>query len=94
MFSFFRIPSFLLITALLIALGSAFCGASRAQESAAQSPPGRVGRVALIEGTVSFHTADQDYWQSARRNYPITTGRALWTEPNSHAGIEVAANSI
>ena len=66
---------------------------SRAQD-AAQEPPGRVGRLVLIDGTVSYHTADQNYWQRARRNYPVTTGQSFWTEPNSHAAIDIATNRI
>jgi hypothetical protein len=93
MFSCFYKRSFLPVATLLIVLG-AFCGVSHAQEPAAQSPPGRVGRVAVIDGTVAFHTADQNSWQTARRNYPVTTGQAFWTEPNSHAAIEVTGNRI
>src|SRR5207302_2288023 len=83
------------LAAFLLALGSlsTFSCASRAQD-AAQSPPARVGRLALIDGTVSYHTADQNYWQAARRNYPVTTGQAFWTEPNAHAAIDVAGNRI
>src|SRR6202047_5371426 len=65
-----------------------------AREDAAQEPPGRVGRLVLIDGTVSYHTADQNYWQRARRNYPVTTGQSFWTEPNSHAAIDIATNRI
>src|SRR6202040_969206 len=87
--------SLLAITAILMALGfvPALSTPSRAQD-AAQEPPGRVGRLGLIDGTVSYHTADQNYWQRARRNYPVTTGQSFWTEPNSHAAIDIAPNRI
>lgn len=87
--------SLLAITAILMALGfvPALSTPSRAQD-AAQEPPGRVGRLVLIDGTVSYHTADQNYWQRARRNYPVTTGQSFWTEPNSHAAIDIATNRI
>src|ERR1700730_18591133 len=87
--------SLLAITAILMALGfvPALSTPSRAQD-AAQEPPGRVGRLGLIDGTVSYHTADQNYWQRARRNYPVTTGQSFWTEPNSHAAIDIATNRI
>lgn len=70
--------SLLAITAILMALGfvPALSTPSRAQD-AAQEPPGRVGRLVLIDGTVSYHTADQNYWQRARRNYPVTRRSAL-----------------
>ncbi|HEY7246463.1 MAG TPA: DUF6600 domain-containing protein [Xanthobacteraceae bacterium] len=70
-----------------------FPSSSRAQDGA-QNPPGRVGRLALIDGTVSYHTADQNYWQAARRNYPVTTGQSFWTEPNAHAAIDIGSNRI
>ena len=83
------------LAAFLLAVGSlaTLSCASRAQD-AAQNPPARVGRLALIDGTVSYHTADQNYWQAARRNYPVTTGQAFWTEPNAHAAIDMAGNRI
>ncbi len=82
------------LAALLVTIGCVFIPlqSSRAQHS--QNPPGRVGRVALIDGTVSYHTADQNYWQAARRNNPITTGQAFWTEPNAHAALDVDNSRI
>ncbi len=78
-----------------MALGCASLLASPScAQGVAQDPPGRVGRLALVEGTVSYHTADQNYWQVARRNYPVTTGQSFWTEPNAHAAIDVATDRI
>ena len=57
-------------------------------------PPARVGRLARIAGTVSFHTADQDQWAQATLNYPITSGSSFWTEPKSNAALEVGANRL
>jgi hypothetical protein len=81
-----------MIAALFLALGCVSIP-TRAQD-AVQNPPGRVGRLALIDGTVSYHTADQNYWQAARRNYPITTGQAFWTEPRARAALDVGSNRI
>jgi hypothetical protein len=81
-----------MIAALFLALGCVSVP-TRAQD-AVQNPPGRVGRLALIDGTVSYHTADQNYWQAARRNYPITTGQAFWTEPRARAALDVGSNRI
>ncbi len=53
-------------------------------------PPARVGRVARLSGTVSFHAAGEDTWQPATLNYPVTSGDAFWTQPQSAADIEVA----
>ena len=55
--------------------------------AAPADPPARVGRLAALAGTVSFHTADQTDWQFATLNYPVTTGNAFWTEPNANAAL-------
>lgn len=61
---------------------------------AAGDPPGRVGRVARLNGTVSFHTADEDQWEPATLNYPVTSGNAFWTQPGATADIEVGRSRI
>lgn len=58
------------------------------------TPPQRVGRLAWTEGTVSFHTADQDNWSPALVNYPLTSGDGIWTQPGAEAGLQVADASI
>lgn len=54
-------------------------------------PPARVGRLARLSGTVSFHTADQQQWSPATLNYPVTSGNSFWTEPGASAAIEIGA---
>src|SRR5260370_34587184 len=51
------------------------------------NPPSRVGRLAQITGTVSFHTSDESQWEAATLNYPITSGNSLWTEPQAHTAV-------
>jgi uncharacterized protein DUF6600 len=84
---------FLAISLLGMALGLAPLGAAFAQ-SQPGDPPGRVGRVAEMSGTVSFHTADVTQWGPASLNYPVTGGNSFWTEPRSHAAIDVGAGRI
>ena len=62
------------------------------QQSA--DPPTRVGRLALVSGTVSFHTQDEAQWNPASPNYPIVEGNAFWTQPNAQASIQVSASTI
>jgi len=83
------------LAALLLALGYVlFSEQPLRAQNAASDPPARVGRLALIDGTVSYHTADQGYWSAARRNYPVTTGEAFWTEPAAHAALDVGSDRI
>ena len=55
----------------------------------AADPPGRVGRLSYIEGTVSLHLADQGDWSPATLNYPVTTGQSFWADENSRAEIQI-----
>ena len=57
-------------------------------------PPARVGRLAQVSGTVSFHRQDETDWSPAMLNYPVAAGDAFWTQPNAQAGIEVSASRI
>jgi hypothetical protein len=69
-------------------------GTLSAPAFADDDPPALVGRLATIDGTVSFHTKDETTWAAATPNYPITSGNALWADANSHAGIQLGANDV
>ena len=62
-----------------------------AEAQNAQDPPSRVGRVALLTGTVSFRSSEQTTWDSALLNYPVTSGNSFWTEPAAVAEIEISS---
>jgi hypothetical protein len=51
-------------------------------------PPVRVGRLALITGTVSFRGQGDTDWSAATRNYPVVAGNAFWTQPGAEANLE------
>ena len=57
-------------------------------------PPGRVGRLAFVDGTVSFHDDEENGWSKAIVNTPLTTGDAIWTEPNSRSEVSLAGTRI
>src|ERR1700704_5382039 len=57
-------------------------------------PPGRVGRLAEVSGTVSFHTTEETQWAPASINHPVTGGNAFWTGPRSPAAIDVGASRL
>src|SRR5271157_651943 len=61
---------------------------------AQSDPPDQVGRLAQTSGTVSFHTADDNQLAPATLNYPITNGNSLWTEPRSHAAVDVGSSRV
>jgi hypothetical protein len=77
---------FLCRVALIIPLSLAATAAS-----AQSDPPGRVGRLSYMEGTVSFYSRDVNQWTPATLNYPVVAGASFWTEPGARAEIEVGA---
>jgi hypothetical protein len=73
-------------------VGAAIVWSSAAQ--AQSEPPGRVGRLAFTNGTVSFHDNEQSEWAPAVVNTPLSTGDSLWTEPNARSEISLAGTRI
>ena len=57
-------------------------------------PPARVGRLARITGTVSFHNQGDTSWSSASTNYPVSNGNSFWTEPSSTAQLEISDSRV
>ncbi len=57
-------------------------------------PPARVGRLSYVEGTVSARTGNQDQWNNAVLNVPVTTGDGFWTEANGRTEIEVGPMEV
>jgi hypothetical protein len=82
------VPSLFLRAVAVIGALFAFCA------TAAADPPGRVGRVSLVEGTVSTHAASEQQWSPAMLNDPVTTGDAFWTEPGARAELRVGSAAI
>jgi hypothetical protein len=50
-------------------------------------PPARVGRIALIQGTVSFHVSPDDQWTPATLNYPVAQSTAIWADNGGMAEV-------
>src|SRR3546814_16186663 len=64
-------------------------------QTAAGDPPARVGRLAQMTGTVSFHTAEADQWSPASLNYPVKSGGAPCREREcTYVSISVVAVSL
>src|SRR6185312_3252471 len=57
-------------------------------------PPERVGRLARVTGTVSYHGQGAEQWSPAGTNYPVATGDAFWTEPGASAQLEIGGNRV
>jgi hypothetical protein len=80
--------------AILFAGVVGFTGVASAQPGPSGDPPGRVGRLAFIQGTVSFHDRDQSDWAPAVANRPLTSGDAIWTEPSARSEISISGTRV
>ena len=61
---------------------------------AQDDPPGRVGRLAEMQGVVSWYDSEQGVWADAERNRPLTTGDRLSTGARTTAEIRVGSTVV
>jgi hypothetical protein len=81
------------LAALLLASGPIFAAIPAwAQDQG--DPPADVARIAIISGSVSSHQPGSQDWQAAQQNYPLAPGSGVWTEPRSHAAVDLAGTRI
>ena len=63
-------------------------------QSQPADPPGRVGRLSAIDGTVQQRTPDDNDWTQANLNYPVTSGFAIAPQDGGRAEIEVGSMAL
>lgn len=68
--------------------------ASSAPAFAEEDPPGRVGRLSGLQGSVSWFDAEQGEWDEAERNRPLTTGDRVSTAANARAELRVGSTVL
>jgi hypothetical protein len=61
---------------------------------ASEDPPGRVGRLADMQGGVSLYDQEQGNWSEAERNRPVTTGDRLSTAPGGRVELRVGSTVL
>jgi len=65
-----------------------------AASMAAADPPGRVGRISLIAGTVSLQRAQTGEWEAAALNWPVTGGDAIETWGGARAELRIGSTAL
>src|ERR1700752_5291442 len=60
----------------------------------AEQPPGRVGGVGFISGTLAFYGPEDTDWAAAKLNYPAAAGDWFATDPQSRAEIRIGSETI
>jgi hypothetical protein len=61
---------------------------------AQEDPPGRVGRVAEVQGGVSWFDHEEGRWAEAERNHPLTTGDRLSTAGGARAELRIGSTVL
>jgi hypothetical protein len=62
--------------------------------AAEDDPPARVGRVAELQGGVSWYDHEQGSWAAAERNRPLTSGDRLSTAAGAHVELRVGSTTL
>ncbi len=90
----------LAVTGCMLA-AAGVCGAQYPQAGVPQppssrtgDPPGRVGRLSIIDGPVSFLAAGAEGWAEAEPNRPVTTGDGLWADNAGRAEIDIGSTAL
>ena len=79
----------------IVSLLGIFLIALTASNALAQAtPPGRVARLSLMEGEVSFAPAGSDDWSQAEFNRPLTNGDRLQTAPGARAELHSGSTAL
>lgn len=60
----------------------------------AADPPGRIGRLSLISGTVETWSPGDKAWAAASLNNPITSGWAVWADRDGRAEVRVGSVAV
>ena len=87
-----RVPS---ACGFLAGLVLCLAGALAAAPTQAQDdPPGRVGRLADLQGKVSWFDHEEGNWSEAERNRPLTSGDRLSTGPQGRAELRIGSTVL
>src|SRR2546428_11149437 len=80
---------------LLLAVTPLWQGGARPNSARPdRDPPGRVGRMSFVTGSVSFRPGDVDDWAEATVNYPLHNGDHLWTYSDARAEVTVGSTAF
>ncbi len=75
-------------------LASTFVAACATAQAQSADPPARVGRVSLVDGSVSLYPVGDSAWTDATVNYPVTSGDAFWADTGARAEIELGPSVV
>lgn len=77
-----------------LVLGVVLLGALAPPAAAQDDPPGRVGRIAALYGSVSWFDAEAGHWVAAERNRPLLGGDRLSTAGDGRAELQAGSTTL
>lgn len=77
----------------LLCAALTFVGCVQAQPTDVD-PPGRVARLAEVNGQVWLYSPDAGEWVAARRNLPLTSGDRVATEPGARVELQIGSSTV
>ena len=86
-----RSSSYFLISLFVLGLAALLPKPAAAQDD---DPPGRVGRLNYVQGSVSYQVSGDQDWVQADPNRPLTTGDNLWVDQNSRGEVHIGSTAI
>jgi hypothetical protein len=82
------------LLALTTAIGMVMPSMPAAAQDDAGAPPGRVGQISEVSGSVSFNGAGTGGWAAATVNYPVSAGDSLYTQEGAQAAIALDESTV
>jgi hypothetical protein len=89
-----RFVWFFVISLFIAGLIASLPKPALAQDQSQDDPPGRVGRLNFIQGSVSYQVAGDTDWVQADPNRPLTTGDNLWVDEDSRGEVHIGSTAI
>jgi hypothetical protein len=77
-----------ILASIALALASLIAAAQEADT------PGRVGRIAFIEGAAAIYQDPDQGWDKAYVNSPFTSENSVWTDPASRVELRVGSTAV
>lgn len=75
-------------------LMGALCLMASAAAWATDDPPGRIGRVAVLEGQVWLREPGATEWSELNRNRPLTSGDRISTEQGARVEVQMGSSTL
>jgi hypothetical protein len=89
-----RFASSLVMSLFAAGLLASLLKPALAQNPSQEDPPGRVGRLNFIQGSVSYQVSGDTDWVQADPNRPLTTGDNLWADDDSRGEVHIGSTAI